>query len=265
MSKRKAQALDKHVNPPMVADVSLKNEPASLLPGGITYVNQVANGVGFKPVYEVAPDFSGLVVDIKEVQSRIKETFFNDLFMMISQLDTVRTATEIDARREEKLIQLGPVLERFENEALDPIIDRTFNIMLRAGILPPLPQALQGGKHIKTEYESMLAQAQRSAQTAGIERFAGFVGNIAGAHPEALDLVDFDDLIRDYNDLLGNSVTILNPQDQVNKIRKARAQQTAQQQNMQQNMAAVQGANTLSQTDVGGGMNALQMMMGNKQ
>jgi hypothetical protein len=33
----------------------------------------------------------------------------NDLFRMISELDTVRSATEIDARREEKLVLLGPV------------------------------------------------------------------------------------------------------------------------------------------------------------
>ncbi|MGH8505672.1 MAG: portal protein, partial [Stenotrophobium sp.] len=152
--KRKAQAIDKHVNPPMVADVSLKNEPASMLPGGVTYVNGTAGGIGFKPIYQIAPDFSGLVEDIKELQQRIKNTFFNDLFMMISQLDTVRTATEIDARKEEKLIQLGPVLERFENEALDPAINCVFDIMLRGGLLPPVPQELSE-QRIKVEYISM--------------------------------------------------------------------------------------------------------------
>ena len=265
MTKRKAQALDKHVNPPMIADVSLKNEPASLVPGGVTYVANVANGVGFKPVYTVNPDFSGLVEDIKEVQARIKSTMFNDLFLMISQLDTVRTATEIDARREEKLVQLGPVLERFQNEALDPTIDRVFNIMMRAGILPPLPQALQGGQHIKCEYVSMLAQAQKSAQTAGIERLASFVGNLAAAHPDALDMVDFDDMIRVYNELLGNSPTIISPEDQVKKLRSARQQQAQASQQSQDSLAAAQGAQTLSKTDVGGGMNALQMMMNGQQ
>ena len=34
--KRKAQAIDKNVNPPMIADPSMKNEPASLLPGAVT-------------------------------------------------------------------------------------------------------------------------------------------------------------------------------------------------------------------------------------
>lgn len=258
--KRKAQAIDKHVNPPMVADVSLKNEPATMLPGGVTYVAN-SNGVGFKPVYEIKPDFQGLAQDIQQVQERIKVTFFNDLFMMISQLDTVRTATEIDARKEEKLIQLGPVLERFENEALDPAINCTFDIMLRGGLLPPVPQELSGQK-IKVEYISMLAEAQKAASTAGIERLAGFVGNLAAVKPEALDNIDIDEMIDEYADMLGVSPKVIVATAKVIQLRAARNQQMQQQQTLQNSMAAAQGAQTLSQTDVGGGVNALQKMIG---
>jgi Bacteriophage head to tail connecting protein len=259
--KRKAQAIDKHVNPPMVADVSLKNEPASMLPGGVTYISGGINGVGFKPAYVIAPDFSGLMNDIKECQERIKVTFFNDLFMMISQLDTVRTATEIDARKEEKLIQLGPVLERFENEALDPAINCVFDIMLRGKLFPLVPQELAGQK-IKVEYISMLAEAQKAASTAGIERLAGFVGNIAAVKPEALDNLDFDQIIDDYADMLGVSPKSIVSIQKVMAIRQQRNQQEQQAAALQNSQAAAQGAQTLSQTDVGGGQNALQKMMG---
>lgn len=259
--KRKAQAIDKMVNPPMVADVSLKNEPATLLPGGVTYVAATA-GVGFKPVYEVKPDLEKMVADIAECQERIKDTFFVNLFLMISQLDTVRSATEIDARREEKLIQLGPVLERFENEALDPGIDRTFNIMLRAGLFPPIPKELRG-QHIKTEYISMLAQAQKAAMTAGLERFVAFVGNAAAAYPQALDNVDIDEAVDQYAEMLGVSPKVVRPFAEVVKLRAERAKQQQAAAAAQASMAAVEGAKTMSETDVGGGQNALQMMLGN--
>lgn len=259
--KRKAQAIDKHVNPPMVADVSLKNEPASMLPGGVTYVSSTNGSVGFKPVYEVMPDMTGLIADIEKCQERIKITFFNDLFMMISQLETVRTATEIDARREEKLIQLGPVLERFENEALDPAINCTFDIMLRGGLFPPVPVKLSG-KKIKVEYVSMLAEAQKAASTAAVERLAQFVGNLAGAVPGALDNVDWDEMIDEYADMLGVSPKIIMATAKVQAIRQQKQQQAQQQQAMQASMAAVQGAQGLSQTDVGGGQNALQKVLG---
>ena len=261
--KRKAQAIDKMVNPPLVASVELKNEPASMLPGGVTYANLTGPGsVGIRPVYEVKPDLSAMAEDLKEVQQRIDDTFFVNLFLMISQLDTTRTATEIDARREEKLIQLGPVLERFQNEALDPAIDRTFNIMLRAKLLPPIPPELRG-QHVKTEYISMLAQAQKAAMTAGLERFVAFVGNSAAAFPEALDNVDIDEAIDEYAEMLGVSPKVVRPIAEVTKIRAAKAQQQAQQQGMQTSLAAVQGAQVLSKTDVGGGQNALQKMLGN--
>ena len=259
--KRKAQAIDKHVNPPMVADVSMRNQPATLIPGGVTYITSTPNGVGFKPVYEVAPDISGLVEDIREVQERVKTTFFNDLFMMISQLDTVRTATEIDARKEEKLIQLGPVLERFESEFLDPAIERTFAIMVRARIIPPAPPVLRG-QHIKVEYISMLAEAQKAVATAGIERLAQFVGNLAAAVPDALDNVDWDEMIDEYADKLGVSPKIIRSLRKIMEIRKQKAAQQQAMQQAQSSMAAVQGAQVLSNTDVGGGQNALQKMLG---
>ncbi|MGL5422697.1 MAG: portal protein [Serratia fonticola] len=262
MARRLSQAIDKHVNPPMIASIDLKNEPASLLPGGITYVSGVGGNVGFRPAYEVKPDYSGLVNLIQDTRDAIQKTFYTDLFLMISQLDTVRTATEIDARREEKLIQLGPVLERFQNEALDPLVERVFGIALRAGVLPPPPPELQGAP-IRCEYVSILAQAQRATQTTGIERMLTLVGNMAGAHPEALDMVDFDAAIKEYNELLGNQPKILADDRIIKQIRAARAQAQQQQIQQQQAMAQVQAAQNLSQTDVGGGQNALQQIMGN--
>ena len=59
LEKRTAQAIDKVLNPPMVADVAMKNEPASLLPGGVTYVTNMGPNGGFKPAYEVPPDIRG--------------------------------------------------------------------------------------------------------------------------------------------------------------------------------------------------------------
>lgn len=258
--RRKGQGIDKIVNPPMVASVTMKNEPASILPGAITYVSSLEKD-GFKPAYMVNPNLADMKEDIIEVQNRVKSVFFVDLFMMISQLDTVRTATEIDARREEKLIQLGPVIERFENEVLDPIIDRIFTIMARRGLLPPAPQEIQGAP-LNIQYVSMLAEAQRAASTAAIERLLALVGNLAGLDPDALDNVDVDEAIDYYADALGVPPNIIRSTAQVIDIRQAKAQKQQQAEAAQASMAAAQGANVLSKTDVGGGQNALQMMMG---
>lgn len=266
MTKRKAQGIDKQVNPPLIADSQLKNQPASTLPGAITYV-QNTQGIGFKPIYEVKPDLQYMVADIKEIQARIKTMFFNDLFMMISQLDTVRTATEIDARREEKLIQLGPVLERFQSESLDPEIDRIFNIMLRAKLLPP-PPAIIAGQSLKIEYVSMLAEAQKAAATAGIERLLALLGNIVGVDPDAVDVVNIDKAIETYGELIGVAPEIINSLKQIMMIRQQKQAAKQAQQAAQMAPAAAQGAQAamnLSNTKLGGGQSALDLITGNQQ
>jgi hypothetical protein len=50
-----------------------------------------------------------------------------------------RNIEEIAARNEEKLTQLGPVIERVNNEKLEVAIDRTFGIMSRMACFLPLP------------------------------------------------------------------------------------------------------------------------------
>ena len=260
LEKRTAQAIDKVLNPPMVADVNMKNEPASLLPGGITYVANLGQS-GFKPAYEVPPDIRGAEEKITKAENRIKSTFFADLFLMIAQLDTVRTATEIIERKQEKMLMLGPFLERSQFELINPFIERLFAIMHRAGLIPPAPRETRG-RALDIECVSTLADAQKSTATTGIERLVAFVGNLAAAKPEALDNVDFDETVREYADLIGVTQKLIVAQQKRDAIRKQRAQQAAQQQAAQMSMAGVQGAKTLSETDVGGGQNALMKMIG---
>ncbi|HUP82436.1 MAG TPA: portal protein, partial [Pirellula sp.] len=224
-TRRKAQAIDKLANPPMVADVELKNAPASTLPGGVTYITR-KDGAGFKPAYEnFRPPIQELMADIMEVQKRIKTIFFNDLFLMFQELQAEpRSAAAIDARREEKLVMLGPVLERFQTEALDPAIDRTFGIMMRGGLFPEAPPEIQG-RPIQVEYSSMLAAAQSAASTSAIERLFALVGNAAAIHPEVLDVPNWDKSIMEYSSRIGNDPALINTPEQIAAIREAKAQQ----------------------------------------
>lgn len=257
---RKSQAIDKMVNPPLVGDIQLQNQPASTLPGAITYVAGI-NNVGLKPIYTVNPPVQEIMLDIKEVQERIKSTFFTDLFMMISQLQTVRSAAEIDARREERLVMLGPVLERIENEGLAVAIERVFGILARGNLLPPAPPELHG-QNIEVNFVSMLAEAQKAAQTSGMERLAATVGNLAGATPDVLDKLDMDEFVDEYSAALGNSPKLIRDQKTVQKLREARAQAQQQQQLLEQTVGGAKAAKTLSETDVGGGQSALSRMLG---
>jgi hypothetical protein len=267
--RRKGQGIDKTVNPPMLADVQLKNQPASLLPGGVTYISgmmQSANA-GFTTAYgNWRPDIAAISEDLNEVRERIRKVFFNDVFQVISQFETRSnvSATEIDARRSEALIMLGPVLERIQYELLSPIIERVFAVMSRARILPPPPAEVQGA-NIDIEYISMLLQAQLASATSGIERTLQMAGSLAGLDPGVMDNIDTDFALAKYSTLMNNDPRLIRSPDQLAQIRQQRAQ--AQQQQQQNEMAdraqkLSAGAENLSNVDVGGGKNALQQMIG---
>jgi hypothetical protein len=268
-TRRKGQAIDKTVNPPMVADIQLKNQPVSLLPGGVTYVTGFTSSgkPGFASVYDMKFPVGEITEDIKEVQDRIRKTFFNDIFQVISQYETRSnvSATEIDARRAEGMLMIGPVVERLMSESLPQCIERPFAIASRAGILPPPPPELRGGENITIEFVSMLAQAQEAATAAGIERVFGIVGNVAGVDPAAMDVVDFDYGITKYSSLLNNDPKLIRSPDAIKALRDQRQQQQKQEQMAQQADTAQKlagGAETLSNIDVGAGKNALQSITG---
>ena len=224
--KRKAQALDKMVNPPMVASNQLKGKPTTVLPGGTTYVDPIHGGAaGFQPAYTVQPRVNELMMDIQEVQERIQRGFYADLFaMMINSDRRQMTATEVAERHEEKLVLLGPVLQRLNNEFLDPLIEDLFLDAIRSNRLPPAPQQL-AGVEVDIKYVSLLAQAQEAVTATTIERTLAFAGNLVAVDPEILDNVDRDEALRQYSDVLGNSPTILRSKDEVSEIRQRRAQQ----------------------------------------
>lgn len=251
--KRKAQGIDKMVNPPLQAPSSLRGQSASVLPGGVTYVDTMqGNQGGFRPTYEVNPRLAELQQDIAETQYRIQQGFYSDLFQMMTQSDRRQiTAREIDERHEEKLLMLGPVLERLHTELLNPLIDRTFNIMARSELLPPAPEDL-AGVTLKVEYISVMAQAQKAIGTGAIERLAGFVGNMAAAKPEVLDKFDADQSVDEYAEMLGVPPKIVVPDDIVQQIREERMQMQQQQMAMEQVNQGAQAAKVMSDADTGG-------------
>jgi len=156
---------------------------------------------------------------------------------------------------------LGPVLERLHTELLDPLIDRTFNILQANGVLPVPPPELQN-RELNVEYVSVLAQAQRLVATGAVDRLVGFVGQASQLWPEARHKVNINQGINEYAESLGVDPALIRSDDEVAQRVQVEAQQAAQAQAM---AAAEQGANiakTASETDTGGD-NALGAVMRN--
>ncbi len=247
LQRRKSQAVDKMINPPMIASPTLGNQKLTILPGDITFANTAENNPGFRPAFQIKYDISAALEDIREHHGRIDEAFYKSLFMMISESDRRQvTAEEIQAKEREKMMILGPVVDRSNGEFLEPAIFRHLAILSRKGKLPPAPEEMRG-KGIRVEFTSILAQAQKMLGLGNIERFMALVGSEAAVNQGIFDIVDLNEMAREAGDLLSIPAKLLRDPDMVAKIQAAkdRQMQQAQQAENAQKLAAA-GANLAS-------------------
>ena len=265
--KSKAKVVDQIARPAMIADSLLRTERTSILAGDITYITNLSSMAHppFRRAFETdSRAIPELRNDIEAIKQEIKHIMFEDLMMMFATSDVSDiTAREVEERHQEKLLVLGPTIERFGEELYDPAIDRTFAIMMRRGLVSKPPTELQG-QNLKIEYISIMAQAQKLIGTASMERVTGYVGNIANFNPEAIDKLNVDAAIDEYASMHGIPPNVIRTNDEVTGIRRLKAKQ----QRMQQLASAVPmvsdaatAARTLSETKVDE-TNALTRLLG---
>lgn len=252
--ERKYDLVAKGANPPLMAPESLRlSGGVNALPGEITYINRAEGMAGIMPMYVPDPNWISIIsADIVQHEQRIDQTFYKDIFIMLANdMRSNVTATEINERREEKMLMLGPVVERLENELLTPLVERTFNILFKQKRLPDPPEDIQG-ESMKVEYISVISQAQKAVATVGIERTISFVGNLAAVNPDVLDKVDFDQAVDEYAMMTGVPPTIIRSDEDVGAIRQQKAEAAQAQQQMAMVQQGVEQAKLLSETDTGG-------------
>ena len=265
MLNRTVKLFDKVANkiadPPLIVDAMLRNDTFSMMAGGLNYISGLAQaaGAGARAVHEIHPTtLQPIAEKIAVLQKQIQRAFFEDMMQMFATSDLGdMTAREVEERHQEKLLILGPVMERQDEELLDCSIHRTFRILERRGRIPPIPPEMKG-QPITIEYVSVMASAQKMVATASIDRLASFVGNLAAQFPEAADVFNADAAVREEADCLGTIPSVIRSEDDVKAIR-AQRQQAQQKQAQAAQMAQMapamqQGADAarlLSETGVG--------------
>ena len=192
--------LNKAVNPPILVP-SFMNIKLNNAPGGITYYAGRHDEFQVKPLYTVSSDLNAALVFMNRWEEVLKESFQNDLFIYMMNRSNV-TATEINERSEEKLLLLGPVLERIETELLIPCFDRVFAILERNNLLPAAPVELLG-LDIKPEFIGLLANAQKAITKSSIKNLINFVSYATQVDSNAIDKIDIDQAIDIYSSIEG--------------------------------------------------------------
>jgi len=251
-SKRKSQLIDKLTNPPMNAPSTLKNRDLSILPGAINFHDSIQGQQGFTPTFQVDPHLNDLRLDIQDLRDRVRQHYHEDLFLMMAGDERSGiTATEILAKKEEKIQVLGPNLTRLSDELLDPMIHRAWSICERRGLLPPPPpEVARSGSSLSIEYVSTLVQALKMSGFNGLQAGLQMVGNIGGNFPEAFDNIDPDAAVAETWDMLGVPARTLRDPKVRDQIRQGRAQQAQNTQALQAAQASAATAKTLADTQL---------------
>lgn len=269
-------ALQRMADPALLAPDALEQTSLDRRPGKTTYYRQIQNQPPpvITPLFQVNFDFASCEQKIFNLKEDLNKVFYVDLFRMWSvDMRQGRTATEIQAREQEKNYVLGPVIERQMSEVLDKLITRVWGIMSRRGMFPEAPEELRG-VNLKIEYSSILANIQKQASQAGIDIVVGYVGNLAqiqmasGERPQVVDTLDCDEIVQQIGDMYNVPAGMIRGDDAVEEIRAAKEQQAAAQQQQAMAMQAAQAApdvagamKDMAETPMEGGGNALEAAM----
>lgn len=255
--KRSLQAVEKQLNPPLQAPTHVRNQKASLLPGDITYTDVREGQKGIHPIHETNVAIDQLEAKQQSTRYRVQRAFYEDLFMMLSAQDPMRSKQPITARQvaehhEEKLISLGPVLERTNDELLDRLAARAYAMMERDGQIPPPPEELHNVK-LRVEFTSILAQAQKLVGVIGAERLMTNASILVQAgFTDVRHKLDTMQMIDDFGDMLGVNPKAIRPTEEARRLAKAEADamiRAAQAQALKDTTGAVKN---LADSPVGG-------------
>jgi len=256
------KAWAKAIDPPLLVQDDGVIGRVRMTPAGITVIR---NDGAVKPL-QIGTNWQ--ITDLKENQLRtaIRQAYYSDQLQL--QEGPQMTATEVQVRYELMQRLLGPTLGRFQSEFLNPLIERVFGIMYRAGALMQEPEIIKGTK-IDVEYLGPLARSQRMEESVAIERLYSLAMNIAQIDPAIMDNIDHDEAVRLRGKLLGVPKTVLRGKDDVDNMRTMRAEQAQMAQMAQEQQALgkaqkdqAQAAKILADPNVSSGLEDTVQEMG---
>jgi hypothetical protein len=217
--------LEKEVDPPLLVYNKGIDGGLDTSPGGLNYASSLTQGQeAVVPLSNVKANLPAAERWIARLENILQRHFHNDLFLMISEADKRMTATEVAERQGEKLLMLGPVLDRLRSEMFQPLIERVYGIMDRKGLVAFPPPGLSGWQ-VNVEFISILALAQKQAGIAGISQTMAFAAQVAGLYPAIVDKFNFDEMADAWAEMQGIAPNLMRSDEEVARLREDRARQ----------------------------------------
>ena len=168
-----------------------------------------------------------------DIRNQVAAAFFKNI-LNLPQQGPQMTATEIIQRKDEFIREVGPVFGRFETDYNQPMVERSFKIMLRNGAFDPIPDIL-AGQDVKFEFDLPVNKIKKQVQSAAASQWALEVMQMAQIAPEAKHMINIDALARFKADAAALPYNVMNTKEEIQE--KVAAENAQRQQMMQLEMA----------------------------
>jgi hypothetical protein len=218
MSEVTIRAAQKQIDPPLMVPDDGFMMPIRTTPGSLNFYRSGTRD-RMEPLNIGANNPLGLNME-EQRRNAIRQAFYVDQ-LLLGQGPTM-TATEVLQRNEEKMRLLGPVLGRLQAELLQPLISRSFALLLRDGLLPAAPEELQG-QDIDIEYVSPLAKAQKLTDLQSVLRGFEILSQIGEIAP-VQDYIDPDKMVQYLVETTGMPARVIRGEDEIARLRRQQAQ-----------------------------------------
>ncbi len=247
------EAASKNIDPTTLANETALIGDLDLDRGSLNIVNDI-DGIR---IHEAGSRFDNSAFQLDRLQDQIRKAFYQDQLELKDS--PAMTATEVNARMEMIQRLIGPTFGRLQSDILDPLIQRSFNIMYRAGQLPDLPEGLEISE-MDIEYTGPLPRAQRMETAQAIDRWVMGLAANADIFPEAIDLIDMDRAELFKARLMGVPAVAMRGKDEVEKLRAERAEAQQRQQAVAEATAAGDAAKSVGEGAEASGIDPAEVL-----
>lgn len=221
----------KQAEPSVFAPNDSSFDAVNSFSGGITYYDvDTAVQLRGNPFFTLDQNFNLPITRDMQLDTRlqVEAAFFKNVFNLPVRGPEM-TATEVIARKEEFVREVGAVFGRLESDYLGPIVERSFSILLRTGFFDPIPEVLIN-KDVRFEYTSPLKRIREQAEAAAARLWVQGLTELRDAtgKPEVMDIVNADNIARFSARALDLPEGSANSEEEVAAIRAKREEEEAE-------------------------------------
>lgn len=234
--KTTIRAAQKAVDPPLMVPDDGYLGRVKTTPGGLNPYRAGTQDL-IRPIDTGANP--GIGIDIMEdIRTRIRQSYYIDQLQL--REGPQMTATEVNARVDDQLRLLGPILGRLHFELLQPLIARVIQIMIDKGLMPEEAPEELDDVDPQIVYSSQIARAQKMTEANNLDQFLGILAGIVQIDPSIYDLIDPEQYARLSASFRNVPEDVFRDPDAVEQIRQNRAENQQDQRQLEDSVAASQ-------------------------